>query len=99
MRANARALKGGRAPGRAPVDRTPAGLKHHLITDGGGIPSAVILTGCNTADVTRLLSLVHAIPPIRDKRGRPRQRPETVFGDLAHDSRATAQRCGDSGSS
>jgi len=58
-----------------------------LITDGGGIPLAVILTGGNTADVTQLLPLVHAIPPIRGKQGRPRQRPETVFGDRAYDSR------------
>ena len=58
-----------------------------MITDGGGIPLAVILTGGNTADVTQLLPLVHAIPPIRGKQGRPRQRPETVFGDRAYDSR------------
>jgi len=47
----------------------------------------VILTGGNTADVTQLLPLVHAIPPIRGKRGRPRSRPDTVFGDRAYDSR------------
>ena len=58
-----------------------------MITDGGGIPLAVILTGGNTADVTQLLLLVHAIPPIRGKQGRPRSRPDTVFGDRAYDSR------------
>ena len=47
----------------------------------------MILTGGNTADVTQLLPLVHAIPPIRGKRGRPRSRPDTVFGDRAYDSR------------
>ena len=46
----------------------------------------MILTGGNVHDVTQLLPLVHAIPPIRGKRGRPRQRPDTVFGDRAYDS-------------
>jgi transposase len=46
----------------------------------------VILTGGNVGDVTQFLPLVHAIPPIRGKRGRPRQRPDTVFGDRAYDS-------------
>ena len=47
----------------------------------------MILTGGNTADVTQLLPLIHAIPPIRGKHGRPRSRPDTVFGDRAYDSR------------
>lgn len=57
-----------------------------MITDGGGIPLAVILTGGNTPDVTQFLPLVNAIPPVRGKRGRPRSRPDTVFGDRAYDS-------------
>jgi transposase len=57
-----------------------------VITDGGGIPLAGLLTGGNVGDVTQFLPLVHAIPPIRGRRGRPRCRPDTVFADRAYDS-------------
>lgn len=56
-----------------------------MITDGGGIPLAVTLTGGNRNDVTQLMPLIEAIPPIRGKRGRPRRRPEVVFADRAYD--------------
>jgi hypothetical protein len=51
------------------------GSKHHLITEAQEIPLAVLLTGANIHDVTQLLPLVEAIPPIRGKRGRPRSKP------------------------
>jgi len=57
-----------------------------VITDARGIPLAVKLTGANTADVTQLITLVEAIPPIAGKPGHPRQRPEKVQGDRAYDS-------------
>ncbi len=44
-------------------------------TDASGLPLAVILTGGNRNDVTQLLPLIDAIPPIRGLRGRPKQRP------------------------
>jgi len=47
---------------------------------------AVRLTEANRHDVTQLVALVEAIPPIRGKVGRPRQRPEAVLGDRAYDS-------------
>jgi len=47
---------------------------------------AASLTGANRHDVTQLLPLVKAIPPVCGKRGRPRQRPERVQGDRAYDS-------------
>ncbi len=50
------------------------------------MPLAALLTGANRHDVTQLLPLVDAIPPVRGKRGRPRQRPERVLGDRAYDS-------------
>lgn len=46
----------------------------------------MILTGANTHDVTQLLPLVDAIPPVRGKPGRPRQRPDVVQGDRGYDS-------------
>jgi transposase len=46
---------------------------------------AVILTGGNRNDVTQLLPLIDAIPPLRGLRGRPKQRPHTVFADRGYD--------------
>lgn len=56
-----------------------------MITDGGGVPLAVTLTGGNRNDVTQLMPLIEAIPAVRGKRGRPRSRPETVYADRAYD--------------
>jgi transposase len=57
-----------------------------VITDAQGIPLAAILTEANRNDVTQLLPLVAAIPPVRGQRGRPRRRPDRVQGDRAYDS-------------
>ena len=65
----------------SPVDRGRSGSKHHLICDAGGIPLAVSLTGGNRDDITQLIPLVDAIPPIRVRRGRPRRRPRELFAD------------------
>ena len=42
---------------------------HHLITDANGLPLDVILTGGNRNDVTQLLPVIDAIPPVRGRRG------------------------------
>ncbi len=55
-----------------------------MITDAQGIPLAAILTGANRHDVTQLLPLVAAIPPVRGKCGRPLRRPDRVQGDRAY---------------
>ena len=57
-----------------------------MITEGGGIPLATSLTAGNTNDITQLLPLVEAIPPVRGRRGRPRQRPDALYADRAYDS-------------
>ena len=56
------------------------------MTDAHGVPLAVRLTGANVNDITQLLALLDAIPPLRGKRGRPRHRPQRVQGDRAYDS-------------
>lgn len=76
----------GAKTGPNPTDRRKAGTKHHLITDGGGIPLAASITGANRHDVTQLIPLVDAIPPIYGKPGRPRHRPDAVYADRAYDS-------------
>ena len=51
------------------------------MTEGHGIRLAVSLTGGNRNDVTQLMPLIKAIPPVRGRRGRPRKRPEAVYAD------------------
>lgn len=55
------------------------------MTEGAGIPLSFSLTGGNRNDVTELESLIEAVPPVRGRRGRPRQRPEELYGDRAYD--------------
>jgi transposase len=57
-----------------------------VITDAAGIPLACILTGANRHDVTQLIPLVDAIPPIAGKPGRPLQRPASLYADRAYHS-------------
>jgi len=76
----------GAQTGPNPTDRRKSGSKHHIITDAQGIPLATKLTGANRHDVTQLLALIDAIPPISGKPGRPRRRPDRVLGDRGYDS-------------
>ncbi|MFJ6834393.1 IS5 family transposase [Streptomyces sp. NPDC091209] len=80
-----RAMKGGPVTGRSPVDRGKTGSKHHLIVEAHGIPLATITTGGNRDDVTRLIPLIQAVPPIRGKRGRPLRRPQHLYADRGYD--------------
>ena len=66
---------------RGPSHDTRPGSKHHLITEAHGIPLAASLTGGNRNDVTQLMPLIQAIPPVRGRRGRPRRRPVQVYAD------------------
>jgi transposase len=52
-----------------------------------GTPLACSLTGGNRNDITQLITLVDAIPPVRGRRGRPRRRPRNLYGDRAYRSR------------
>ena len=69
------------------MDRGRRGSKHHLICCGHGNPLAIALTAANVNEVTQTLQLVDAIPPVRGKRGRPRQRPKRLLGDRAYHSK------------
>jgi transposase len=84
--ASLRAPCGGAKTGPNPTDRRKLGSKHHLLTDGRGIPLACILTKANRHDVTQLLPLLDKIPRVRGQRGAPRCRPKHVQGDRAYDS-------------
>jgi transposase len=78
--------RGGDKTGPSPVDRGRLGSKHHLITDANGLPLACVLTAANINDITQLLRLVDAIPPVRGRPGRPRRQPDAVVGDRGYDS-------------
>ena len=58
---------------------------HHLIVEAHSIPLAVTLTGGNRHDITQLLPLLDAVPPIRGRRGRPRRKPCELFADRGYD--------------
>lgn len=76
----------GQKTGPNPTDRRKAGTKHHVLSDANGIPLSFTVTGANAHDITQLLPLVEAIPPVRGKVGKPRQRPDKVQGDRGYDS-------------
>lgn len=66
-----------------------------MATDAGGVPLAAKLTGANRHDVTQLMPLVDAIPPVRGKPGAPLRKPRRVMGDRAyHDERRRMQLSG-----
>jgi transposase len=46
---------------------------------------AITLTGGNANDVTQLIPLLDAVPPVRGRVGRPRRRPATVVADRGYD--------------
>jgi transposase len=71
--------------GPSPVDRARPGSKHHVLTEGAGIPLCASLTGGNRNDITQLLPLIDKIPPVRGRRGRPRRRPDELYADRAYD--------------
>ena len=68
------------------MDRRKNGSKHHLAVDAGGIPLAAKLTAANRHDVTQLIPLIDAIPPIAGKPGAPLRKPKEVMGDRGYDS-------------
>ena len=45
----------------------PAGSAHHVIGEAHGIALAVSLTGGHRNDLTRLMPLIAAIPPVRGR--------------------------------
>jgi transposase len=83
-----RAVAGGKKTGPSPVDRRKAGSKHHILVDAEGTPLSGRVTKANRNDVTQLEALVDAVPPVHGKVGRPRQRPDELYGDRAYDSKA-----------
>jgi transposase len=62
-----------------------------VLTDAQGVPLAATVTAANVNEVTQLLPLVEAVPPVRGKPGRPRRRPQSLYGDRGYASEANRQ--------
>jgi transposase len=75
---------GGLQRGPSPVDRGRAGSKHHLITDGGGVPLVASVTAANRNDITEMIGLVDKVPPVRSRCGRPKRRPKRLLAVRAY---------------
>ncbi|BCK66657.1 hypothetical protein Srufu_006100 [Streptomyces libani subsp. rufus] len=80
-----RALKGGST--RARRRSTGVGPARNTLSSPTATapPLAVLLTGGNRNDVTQLLPLLDAIPPVRGRVGRPRRKPDSLFADRGYD--------------
>jgi transposase len=81
-----RSVGGGEKTGPNPTDRRKLGSKHHVITDGNGVPLQVELSGANRHDIKHLLRLVVNIPEVKGKPGHPKSKPDSVYADRAYDS-------------
>lgn len=57
------------------------------MVDRQGIPLAIRLSAANVNDGRMLEATVDAVAPIRQRRGRPRRRPDKLHADKAYDSR------------
>ena len=77
---------GGERTGPSPVGRRKPGSKHHLRTDGNGIPIVAKTTAANRHDVTQRVELVNDVPAIKGKAGTPRVRFAELYADRAYDS-------------
>ncbi len=56
-----------------------------------GIPLVIRHTGAHINETTLLEEMVDAIPSIRQRRGRPRRRPDKLDADKGYDSRKNRQ--------
>ena len=75
-----------------PSNGKQIGSKHHVLIYANRVPVSVIVTGVNRNDVTQLLSLVDAIPPIRGARGPPLRKPKAIYADRGYDSDSHRRR-------
>ena len=74
------------------MDRSKRGSKHHLLVDANGTPLAARLTAANRHDITQLIPMVDAIPPVRGRAGRPLRRPIRLVADRGYDAEDRCRR-------
>jgi transposase len=88
----AKAPEGGEDTGPNPTDRGKSGSKHHVLTDGQGIPLAATVTAANVNEVTQVFAVLDAMPAVGGKPGPKRRQPERLQGDRGYDSEPVRQR-------
>jgi transposase len=88
----AKAPEGGEDTGPNPTDRGKSGSKHHVLTDGQGIPLAATVTAANVNEVTQVFQVLDAMPPVGGKPGPKRRKPERLQGDRGYDAEPVRQR-------
>ena len=79
---------GGGKTGPNPTDRGKSGTKRSLLTDGGGVPLAVAVSGANTHDM-RLVEPTLKSFAIRRPRPKPAGRKQHFCGDKGYGYAAT----------
>lgn len=82
-----RPKKGRAHTGPNPTNRGKPGTKRHLLVDRQGTPLAVELSAANCHDSTVFDSLLDAVVPVWQARGRPRKRPQKLHADKEYDYR------------
>jgi len=87
----AKAPEGGQDTGPNPTDRSKSGSKHHVMTDGQGIPLSATVTAANVNEVTEVFDVLTSMPPVGGKPGPKRQKPERLQGDRGYDSEPVRQ--------
>src|SRR5213082_3958942 len=70
-----KAPEGGEDTGPNPTDRGKSGSKHHVLTDAQGIPLNATVTAANVNEVTQVLQVLTAMPPVGGKPGPKREKP------------------------
>ncbi len=55
--------------------------------DRRGTPLVVLLSGANMNDSVPWAALLDHVPPVQERRGRPRHRPLKLHADKAYDYR------------
>ena len=58
-----------------------------MLVDRQGHPLSVLTTAANVNETTKLIRLVDAVVPIKQRRGRPRRRPDKLHADKGYDSK------------
>ncbi len=80
---------GGEATGPNPTDRGKKGTKRSLLTEGKGIPLAVVVAGANRHDMKLLGETLEAVVAERPE---PSQKePQNLCGDKGYDHPSSCQ--------
>jgi transposase len=79
------AAQRGERTGLNTLDRGRPGTKWHIVTDAGGVPLAVALTGANRHDPKVLEELADYIPSVETARGWSRSRPDKLHAHKGYD--------------